>query len=81
MAHSTPIRNTNPMGDVTVTDPETQERHTVAAGEILEVRPELAEQLLEQVGNWEPVADVATGTEPDAAPAGRRNHRTEGDTK
>lgn len=56
MAHTAKVRNTNPMGDVVLTDPETGERHPVAAGEILEVRPELAEQLLEQIGNWAPVA-------------------------
>lgn len=55
MALTAKVRNTNPMGDVVLTDPETGERHLVPAGEILEVRPELAEHLLTQEGNWAPV--------------------------
>lgn len=55
MALTVPVRNVNPMGDVTVFDPETGERHHVGAGEILTVTPELAEKLLEQVGNFEAI--------------------------
>lgn len=65
MANTVKVRNTNPMGDVTLHDPETNERHQVGAGEILEVRPELAEQLLTQVGNWAPVPKTATKTKGD----------------
>lgn len=65
MANTAKVRNTNPIGDVTVFDPETGERHTVAAGEILEVRPELAENLLLQEGNWAPVPKTAAKTKGD----------------
>ena len=59
------IRNTNPIGDVVVFDPETDERHSVGAGEILEVRADLAERLLEQAGNWAPVPKTASKTKGD----------------
>lgn len=67
MALTVPVRNINPLGDVTVFDPETGERHHVAAGEILTVTPELAENLLGQVGNWEPIEqDTPAEAEPKA---------------
>lgn len=59
MAGTAKVRNTNPLGDVVVTDPETGDQHPVGAGEILEVRSELAEHLLTQEGNWAPVPKTA----------------------
>ena len=54
-ASTAKVRNTNPMGDVVLFDPETGERHSVAAGEVIEVRADLAADLVLQVGNWDPV--------------------------
>lgn len=65
MSSTAKVRNINPMGDVVLTDPETNERHLVAAGDILEVRSELAEHLLTQEGNWQPVPKTATKTKGD----------------
>lgn len=59
MSNTAKVRNTNPLGDVVLTDPETGERHLVEANGILEVRPELAEHLLTQEGNWAPVPKTA----------------------
>jgi hypothetical protein len=53
------VRNVNPIGDVVAFDPETGEKYHASAGEVIEVPPELAEKLLLQVGNWEPVTEAA----------------------
>jgi len=70
-ASTAKVRNTNPMGDVVLFDPVTQERHSVAAGEVVEVRADLAAELVLQVGNWDPVPKRS----------GASSGNTEGDSK
>lgn len=73
MALLVSVRNTNPMGDVTVHHSEFPGgRLDVRAGAVIQVSPELAGRppkdadlgagLLAQVGNWAPVDEPATGT-------------------
>jgi len=70
-ASTAKVRNVNPIGDVVLIDPVTQERHSVAAGDVIEVRADLAADLVLQVGNWDPVpkrssAQSSTNTEGDS---------------
>lgn len=44
MAFFVKVRNTNPIGPVTLTDPDIGQRYHADAGEVIEVPPELAGQ-------------------------------------
>lgn len=57
MPASVEIRNVSPLGDLEVA--AYGDRITVAAGATAKVPPELAESLLAQPDNWQPVTPAA----------------------